>query len=137
MSEPIVVTQRDDTAILEDISHLIATYPPLTNDRPAIHVSVNDGDVTLKGHVLTSNTRRFFLSRLTSVEGVKSVNAENLYDDSTIRLQLSHLIPAGVQANIRYGVVILSGEHPNNIEALANQVLTLDGVEKVVSGFGG
>lgn len=137
MSEPIVVTQRDDTAILEDISHLIATYPPLTNDRPAIHVSVNDGDVTLKGHVLTSNTRRFFLSRLTSVEGVKTVNAENLYDDSTIRLQLSHLIPAGVQANIRYGVVILSGEHPNDIETLANQVLTLDGVEKVVSGFGG
>ncbi len=137
MSEPIVVTQRDDTAILEDISHLIATYPPLTNDRPAIHVSVNDGNVTVKGHVLTTNTRRYFLSRLTSVEGVKSVSAENLYDDSAIRLQLSHLIPAGVQANTRYGIVILSGEHPNDIEALANQVLALDGVEKVVSGFGG
>ena len=137
MSEPIVITQRDDTAILEDISHLIATYPPLANDRHAIHVQVQNGAVTVSGHVMTTNTRRFFLSRITSIDGVKSVDAENLHDDTAVRIQLSPLIPAGVQANIRHGVVILSGEPPQNIEALANKILELKGVEKVISGFGG
>lgn len=137
MSEPIVITQRDDTSILEDINHLIATYPPLANDRHAIHVNVNNGAVTVTGHVMTTNTRRFFLSRITSVEGVKSVDAENLHDDTAIRILLSPLIPAGVQANIRHGVVILSGEPPQNLEELANKILELHGVEKVVSGFGG
>lgn len=137
MSEPIVITQRDDTTILEDISHLIATYPPLANDRHAIHVQVENGAVTVSGHVMTTNTRRFFLSRITSIDGVKSVDAENLHDDTAVRIQLSPLIPAGVQANIRHGVVILSGEPPQNIEALANKILELKGVEKVVSGFGG
>jgi len=137
MSEPIVITQRDDTSILEDINHLIATYPPLANDRHAINVVVNNGAVTVTGHVMTTNTRRFFLSRITSVEGVKSVDAENLHDDTAIRILLSPLIPAGVQANIRHGVVILSGEPPQNLEELANKILELHGVEKVVSGFGG
>lgn len=137
MSEPVVITQRDDTTILEDISHLIATYPPLANDRHAIHVQVQNGAVTVSGHVMTTNTRRFFLSRITSIDGVKSVDAENLHDDTAVRIQLSPLIPAGVQANIRHGVVILSGEPPQNIEALANKILELKGVEKVISGFGG
>lgn len=137
MSEPVVITQREDTAILEDIYHLIATYPPLANDRHAIKVSVNNGAVTVSGHVMTTNTRRFFLSRLTSVEGIKSVDAENLHDDTAIRILLSPLIQAGVQANIRHGVVILSGEPPQNIEELANKILELRGVEKVISGFGG
>lgn len=137
MSEPIVITQRDDTSILEDINHLIATYPPLANDRHAIRVNVNNGAVTVTGHVMTTNTRRFFLSRITSVEGVKSVDAENLHDDTAIRILLSPLIPAGVQANIRHGVVVLSGTPPQDIEALANKILELRGVEKVVSGFGG
>lgn len=137
MSEPIVITQRDDTAILEDIYHLLATYPPLANDRHAIQISVAEGAVTVSGHVLSTNTRRFFLSRLTSIEGVKSVDADGLYDDTAIRIQLSPLIPGGVQANIRHGVVILSGEPPQDVEALANKILALSGVEKVVSGFGG
>jgi len=64
MFEPVVITQRDDTAILEDIYHLLATYPPLTNDRHAINVSVKNGAVIISGHVMTTNTRRFFLSRL-------------------------------------------------------------------------
>jgi hypothetical protein len=137
MSESVVITQRDDTAILEDIYHLLATYPPLTNDRHMVNVSVKNGAVTVSGHVMTTNTRRFFLSRLTSIEGVKSVDAENLHDDTAIRISLSPLVPYGVQANIRHGVVILSGEPPQNIEALANKILELHGVEKVISGFGG
>jgi len=119
MSEPVVISQRDDTLILDDIRHLIATYPPLANDRPAIHVSVADGLVTVTGHVMTTNTRRFFLSRLTSVEGVKTIDADELYDDTAIRLEASRLIPAGVQANIRHGVVILSGEAPQDVEGVS------------------
>ncbi len=137
MSEPVVIAQREDSLILEDIFHLIATYPPLANDRHAIEVSVTDGAVTVSGHVMTNNTRRFFISRLTSIEGVKTINADNLYDDTSIRLEISGLFSKGVQANIRHGVVVLSGEHPQDIETLASQILALNGVEKVVSGFGG
>jgi osmotically-inducible protein OsmY len=137
MSEPVVITQREDALIFDDIRHLIATYPPLANDRPAIEVSVNDGLVTVTGHVMSTNTRRFFLSRLTSIEGVTAIDADELYDDTSIRLEVSRLISDGVQANIRYGVVILSGEAPQDIEGLAQQILALRGVKKVVSGFGG
>lgn len=137
MSEPIIIAPREDELILQDIRHLIATYPPLANDRHAFHVTVHDGAVKASGHLMTNNTRRYFLSRLTSIEGVKLVEADNLYDDTDIRLEISTIIPPGVQANVRYGVVILSGEPPQDVEGLANRILALNGVDKVVSGFGG
>ncbi|MEZ4667958.1 MAG: BON domain-containing protein [Anaerolineae bacterium] len=139
MSEPTVITQPDDTVIYDDIRHLIATYPPLVADRSAIQVTVENGAVVVSGHVMSANTRRFFLNELERVPGISSVNAEGLYDDTSVRLDVSRLLPPGLQANVRHGVVILSGEHPIDqpIEAVADQILALPGVAKVVSSFGG
>jgi osmotically-inducible protein OsmY len=140
MSEPITNTERADIDIVEDIEHLIAHYPPLAKDRHALHVSCTDGVVTLSGHVFTPNTRRYFLDRLGSISGILDVNAEHLYDDQTIRLDIAPLLPEGMLlARIRYGVVVLAGEVPEgaNLEQVVEQVRNVSGVVKVVSGFGG
>ena len=139
MSEPTIVTQRADELIADDIRHLIATYPPLAADRTAIQWSVQDGAVTATGHVMSANTRHFFLSGLQAIPGVSSIDAERLYDDNAVRLDVSRILPPGLQANVRHGYVILSGEHPADmsIEAIADRILALPGVLKVVSGFGG
>lgn len=139
MSEVIVKSAPADVDLLESIRSLMSKYPPLVSDRPAIQVTVHDGVATITGHTQTANTRRYFLNQLGSIDGLKGVNADALFDDTSIRLEVSRLIPAGVQAIIKHGVVILAGEPPAdlNIEALANQILQLPGVAKVVSAVGG
>lgn len=139
MSETTVITRPDDTVIFDDIRHLIATYPPLTADRTALHINVHQGAVTVSGHVKSANTRRFFLSRLAGIAGITSLNTDGLYDDTSVRLDVSRLLPPGLQANVHHGHVVLSGDPPLNmsIEAVADRILALPGVLKVVSGFGG
>lgn len=139
MSQTAVVTPRADELIAADIRHLIATYPPLAADRTALHTGVEGGVVTVSGHVMSANTLRYFLSRLAAIPGVTTVNAEGLYDDTSVRLDVSRILPPGLQANVRHGVVILSGDPPldMSIEAVADRILVLPGVLKVVSGFGG
>jgi BON domain len=139
MSETTVITRPDDAVIFDHIRHLIATYPPLTADRTALHISVHDGAVTVSGHVMSPNTRRFFLSRLATIPGVTSLNADGLYDDPSVRLDVSRLLPPGLQANVHHGVVVLSGDPPldMSIESVADRILALPGVARVVSGFGG
>ena len=139
MSQTAVVTLRADELIEADIRHLIATYPPLTADRTALHTSVEGGIVTVSGHVMSANTLRYFLSRLAAIPGVATVNAEGLYDDTSVRLDVSRILPPGLQANVRHGHVILSGDPPLEmpIEAVADRILALTGVLKVISGFGG
>jgi hypothetical protein len=139
MSEPVAVQPIADEDVMEQIQHLLTTYPPLTKDRPALHITILDGAVTVAGHVQSGATRRYLLSRLPAVEGVKSVEGSALHDDLTIRLEVSKLIPLGVQANVLYGTVVLAGEPAADvdIEALANRILAVNGVAKVMSAFGG
>lgn len=139
MSATAVASQREDSLIQADIDHLIATYPPLAKDRRAIHVTIQNGLVTVNGHVQTANTRRYFLDRLAGIPGVTEVHAENFYDDLAIRLEVSKVLPLGIQATVLYGMVILAGEPPHDMsaESLAERVLAVSGVVKVVSGFGG
>jgi osmotically-inducible protein OsmY len=139
MVATLTTIARDDSEILEDVEHLIATYPPLTKDRHAIHTHVENGIVTISGHVLSPNTRRYFLDHAAQVAGVKEVHAEGFYDDSSIRLDVSRVLPTGVQAVVRYGGIVLAGEppHDTSIEQLADKVLSVPGVVKVINGFGG
>lgn len=139
MSVTAVTAEREDSLIQADIDHLIATYPPLAKDRRAIHVAIENGTVTVSGHVQTTNTRRYFLDRLATIAGVYEVHAEDFYDDLAIRLEVSKVIPLGVQATVLYGTVILAGEPPQDMsaESIAERVLAVRGVVKVISGFGG
>jgi osmotically-inducible protein OsmY len=129
---------RPDVDIIEAIEDRIAHYPPTMRDRHHIQVSSHGGLVTLKGNVKSPNTRSVLLETLPRVEGVKAVNAEELFDDESIRLDASRMIEPGIMfANIEYGVVVLSGRLPTGktAEACVRQVEKVPGVRRVVTAF--
>ena len=138
MTETPVTTERADLDIVEDIEHLIAHYPPSRNDQRHIKVQVKNGHVTLSGHVQTPNTRRYLVSQIPGVEGVRSVNANGLYADENIRLEVGKVLPMGVQlARVYYGTVVLSGKLAADVSAeqVAGRVREIPGVESVAMGF--
>lgn len=139
MSTPSVTTRIDDSEVEANIQHFVARYPPLTKDRKAFKVAVKDGAVTITGHVQTANTRTYFIDHLPEIEGVSSINAEGLFDEQSIRLDVARVLPFGVQANVRYGTVILAGELPSgtSFESLAATVAAVPGVAGVLSQIGG
>lgn len=135
METPTVSTIAD-TDIEAGVHHLMTQYPPLVKDRNAIKVNVKDGVVTLTGHTQTPITRRYFLDKMMpTLAGVKSVNAEGLFDEQSIRMEVARILPIGVQANIRYGTVILSGEVSSdvNTDELIAKVSSLPGVVNVMN----
>ncbi len=137
MTTQSVITRIDDSEVDANIHHFIAHYPPLANDRKSFKIAVKDGVVTVKGHVQSPNTRRYFVDRLPEIEGVTGVKADGLFDEQTIRLDLARLLPVGVQGNVRYGLVILAGELPagTSAETLIAQVASVPGVERVLTQF--
>ncbi|MBL8152914.1 MAG: BON domain-containing protein [Anaerolineae bacterium] len=139
MTDTTLLMIRDDTDIHADIDHLVAHYPPLAKDRHAFKVAVDHGAVTLSGHVQSVITRRYLMDHVGDVEGVTSVDASDFFDDVTIKLEVSHVLPLGVKANVLYGTVILTGEPPqdSSVEQLADHILELPGVARVANGFGG
>lgn len=129
---------RPDIDIIEEIEDLMAHYPPTMRDRHHIQVSAQDGMVTLKGYVMSPNTRAFLLENVPQVEGVRSVNADELYDDESIRLDVGRLIEPGIMfARIEYGTVVLSGRVPagKTAEEFVRQVAQVTGVRRVVTAF--
>jgi osmotically-inducible protein OsmY len=129
---------RPDVDIIEDIEDRIAHYPPAMRDRHHIQVSSQNGLVTLKGNVMSPNTRSVLLETLPQVEGVRAVNAHELFDDESIRLDVGRLIEPGTMfANIECGVVVLSGRLPSGMtaEACVRQVAQVPGVRRVVTAF--
>ena len=140
MSEITETSQRPDIDIVSDIEHLISVYPPLANDRHAFKVLSHAGVVTVFGHVQTPIIRRYFLDHATEIPGVVAVDAEQFYDDQSIRLDIARVLPAGVQvARVRFGVVILTGDLPHTmtLDQLVEMIRKVPGVVQVVSGFGG
>jgi hypothetical protein len=138
MTETHPTALRADLDILEDIEHLIAQYPPSRKDQHSIHVQVKDGHVTLTGHVQTPNTRRYLLDLLPGVSGVQSFDAEQFFDDESIRLDVGKVLPMGAQlARIQYGTVILSGKLADgqNAEGVVARVGAVPGVTRVITDF--
>lgn len=129
---------RPDIDIIEDIEDIIAHYPPAMRDRRHIHISAQAGHVTLTGNVMSPNTRAVLLEKIASVAGVQSVNADRLYDDESIRLDVGRLIESGSMfARIEYGTVVLSGYVPagKTADEYARQVAQVSGVRRVVTTF--
>lgn len=138
MAETTVSERRDDLDILEDIDHLIAHYPPLMKDRHAIKCSIKEGFVTVSGHTQSPNTRRYFLDNLPLVDGVTGVNADQFFDDETIRLDAGRSLPFGVRVGkVQYGVVILTGELPEGANAtdITTPIQQIPGVQRVLMSF--
>ncbi len=137
MSEPQTMTARPDEDILDDIENLIVHYPPLVNDRHQIQVSVTDGIATLAGYTKTPVTHRYLFDSVSVTPGVKTVEADRLYDDETFRLQAAKIIPPGVSVNVEYGTLILSGRLPEGKteEDVVNSLRVIPGVRRVVTSF--
>lgn len=138
MTEPQTLsTVRPDVDILADVNNLILHYPPLAADHHQIRVHVTDGVVYVAGHVKSQPSRRYLLDAIPKLPGVKGVNDAALHDEDTLRREIGKLIPAGVQVNLRYGAVILTGTLPEGMTAddLFALVVNVPGVEKIVSKF--
>ena len=135
MSE--VRAERTDLDIEDDVERILAHYPPLTNDRHYIVVTVQNGVVTASGHTRTTITRRYLVNALAQIPDVSQVNADNLYNDDSIRLEIARLIPVGVIANMMYGTVILTGTLPSgaNEAELVAAVDNVPGVRAVRTQF--
>jgi len=134
----MVTMTRPDVDIVEAIDDIIAHYPPARRDQHHIHVSAQGGHVILTGNVMSPNTRAVLLEQIPSVEGVQSVNADKLYDDESIRLDVGGLIESGSMfVRIEYGIVVLSGRLPagKTAEDYARKIAKVPGVRKVVTNF--
>jgi osmotically-inducible protein OsmY len=138
MKEPTNAVSRPDVDIEADIEHLIAHYPPLVKDRHSFKTLVQNGVVTVSGHVQTPITRSYLLKNLPLVPGVTDVKSDYLYSDETIRLEASRLIPVGVVlGRVQYGSVVLTGTLPDGTtaDALVSQIRNVPGVKQVFTDF--
>jgi hypothetical protein len=129
---------RPDVDIEEDVNDIIVTYPPLAADRHHIHVTVQSGVVVIDGHVRTPINRRVLIERTSDIPGVAGINADEFFDDETIRLQVGKLLPYGIYANPAFGVVALTGKPPvePSVQEIIQRVARVPGVVRVVAALG-
>ena len=138
MAETQVKTARPDADIATEIQHIIVSYPPLNHDRQHLQVSVEDGFVTIKGHTRTPINRRYLGDVLPTVAGITDANADELYDDETIRFEAGRATPDSIiVGNVYYGRVALTGSVPPDISAaqIVAAVEKIPGVVKVLTDF--
>ncbi|NDJ61637.1 MAG: BON domain-containing protein [Chloroflexi bacterium] len=137
MAERAAPSLRPDVDILEDLHRAIGDYPPLVADRRRYRISIDDGHVTLSGHVRTPINRRTLIERVQAVADVQSVTTDDLHDDETIRIAAGQAVPAGMSVIVEYGAVILSGRLPAGAaaEPVVERVLTIPGVTRVVTAL--
>ena len=128
---------RPDMDIVEDISGVIRSYPPLQASRPFVTYAATDGQVTLNGNVRSPQARRYFLDHVPRISGVAGVNADNLRDDEMLLVAIGQRLPNGVYATARYGAIALTGMLPANTSAqsLIDAVKAVPGVRLVTAKF--
>lgn len=137
MSGTPSVVHHTDVMIEEDIHDLMLSYTPVKHDRHQLHVSVNDGNVSVKGYVKGRPAYTFLVEQLPKVKGVKTVDISELYYDENIRIQTGHVIPPGVLVAVEYGAVILSGKLAPGltVEEVVKRVAQVPGVRRVLTSF--
>lgn len=138
MAEPTTApSTRADLDILSDAKNLIATYPPTMHDRHYLHFELDNGVLKVSGHVMTGVTRQELVKRLQMVRGIEKLDVRALFDDGTIRLHVSRLLPAGISMTVRYGAVSMLGTLPDNVseEELVKKISAVPGVVRIVTKF--
>lgn len=132
-----VSTARPDVDIHADVQDLIQHYPPLAADHHQIRILVTNGVVHFAGHVKSQPSHRYLLDAARQIKDVTEVNGAALYDEDTLRLEVAKQTPMGVQVNVRYGTVILTGELPAGMSAdeLVETLARVPGVERVVTNL--
>lgn len=133
----IVASPIADADLEAAVEQVIIDYPPALHDRHRIHITVDNGEVTLKGQVKAAITRTYLMEHVARVDGVTLVDFSELYDEDSIRLEAGQVVPHGVYVNVIYGAVVLSGTLPPdvNVEDLVRKAGTVPGVHRVVTLF--
>lgn len=133
------IRYRPAADIISDVHSLLATYPPVAHDRRYLRITVEDGRVTVSGHVTTRITQRFIEANIPEIPGVQSVDFSALYNDDQLRVEVGRVVPPGVFVNIRYGAVALTGRLPEGTDAaqIVAQISAIPGVVRVVTAFSG
>jgi len=128
---------RSDEAIEADIHHMLRTFAPTSHDRHQLVITVNEGNVTVKGYVKSRPAFDFIQGSLPRVQGVKSVNTDQLYNDESLRIAVGKIVPFGVYVNMEYGAVILDGKLPEGttVEDVVKKVALIPGVRRVLTVF--
>lgn len=134
MADAPMASARPDVDIAEDISNIMVHYPPLAADRPHVQVNVENGRAVLSGYLRTPISRRYLIDHVVEVPDVTSVEADELYDDDSLKLEIGTLLPEGVMVIQRYGTSILTGEMPDDatLNALIEQIGSVRGVKRIV-----
>jgi osmotically-inducible protein OsmY len=137
MGETRTTAVRPDPDIEADIHRLMITYPPLAHDRHRVDIAVQDGAVTVSGHVKALPTYHYLLNNLSTVPGVKLVNADGFYNDEALRREVGRIVPYGIVVVMEYGAVILAGKLPEefSIEDLVKEVALIPGVHRVITSL--
>lgn len=121
---------RPDEDILEDIREFVRGYDPLKRDREYFEYISENGYVTLIGHTRSTKARRVLVDNVPDIEGVLSVDASQLYDDETLRLDIGKVLPIGTFIRVNYGSVVITGSLPEDVDAgaLVENVQAVPGV---------
>jgi osmotically-inducible protein OsmY len=135
MAQTDVTTQPSDTDIEARVHDVMHGYPPLTNDRHQVSVTVENATITVAGHVKTLVTFKYVRENLAAIPGVTGLDSEQFFNDESIRRGVGHVVPAGTQVNVEYGAVILTGPTPDDPEALVKEVALVPGVRRVITAF--
>jgi osmotically-inducible protein OsmY len=133
MAEPQAPAVRPDVDIREEIGAIIVRYPPLSAERRSFDVSAKGGVVRFTGYLSTRIHYRYLIEHTRQVRGVEAIDDSRLYISEDLRLTIGRLLPEGVQATVRGGTVVLIGSpHDGAIDALAQRVAHVPGVERVL-----
>jgi osmotically-inducible protein OsmY len=125
------IVSLSDVDLEENIHHAVSQYPPLVQDRSHFSINVHAGQVVVWGYVRTAITRVQLVQRIENVPGVAGLDTSKLYSDDKLRLAVGHLVPAGMQCNVYYGQVKLSGNAPEAAADLMEKVQAVEGVREV------
>ena len=137
MSEAEAPAARPDIDIRADVEEFIVHYPPTNNDRFHLDVDVRNGVVILSGYVKTLNTHDYLLGNLPTIKGIAGVQTDRLYIDEQIRLEVGQVIPAGVNVNVEYGVVVLTGKLTEDAseDRFVGRIASIPGVNRVITAL--
>jgi len=103
------IQQRPDVDIEEDIRKFIRSYDPVKQARGHFEFSCQNGNVKVWGNVRSMQAKRVLIDNIyPDISGVVSLDASQLYDDESLRLEIGQLIPDGVLIRMNYGSVVVT-----------------------------
>ena len=136
---------QSDGRIRATILDALRRYTPLRRTYAQVDVSVQDGIVTLTGTVGSIVMKRVIVGEVSRLPGVRAVQADELYDDTSLQLAVAQTLGSNpsmciavneqVYIHIHHGRVVLTGRVFSSAkrEAIEETAVAVPGVRSVVN----